>query len=679
MSHRITRRDFLNGAALAVGSTLLPAAQGSEQQLSVPPPPVGKGPDPSAEEPLLARGITPEDPRYYPPALRGMRGSHPGSFEAAHALRDDDFWKNAGHSDGTQETYDLVVVGGGISGLAAAHFFRARAGAKARILILDNHDDFGGHAKRNEVRIGDRVLLMNGGTLGISSPTPYSAVADGLLRSLGIDPPSLQSKCARPGFYHSLGLRPGVFFDKETFGADRLVVGLPGRTLRRGVASSAEEWEAFLAKTPLSPAAQRDIVRLETAQIDYMPGLTSAEKKDRLWRISYKDFLLQYVKTGPEVTAFYQTRTNGEWGVGIDAEPALDLWAWGMPGFQGMHLEPGATSHMSYTAAGYHSTGGSYTFHFPDGNASIARLLVRDLIPDAMPGQSADDVVSARANYAQLDREGWPVRIRLNSTVVRVQHAGEPERATEVEVAYANAGKVYTVRGRGVVLACWNMVIPFLCPSLPEAQKNALLYLVKVPLVYTTVGIRNWTAFHKLGVANISAPGSYFTEASLNSVTDIGEYKSPTSPEEPNLIHLTRTPCQPGLPVRQQQIAGRMELFGTPFSTFEHHVREQLGRMLGGGGFDPARDIEAIIVNRWPHGYGYEYNPLFDPDWPSEQRPNVVGRKPFGRITIANTDSGATAYTDVAIDQAYRAVNELFARQPAAELPSKTAAHLAVS
>lgn len=677
MTLPITRRDFMNGAALALGSTLLSAAQESNQLLSVAPP-LGKGPDTSAEEPLLAGGITPQDPRYYPPALQGMRGSHPGSFESAHALRDGDFWKNAEHPGNARETYDLVVVGGGISGLSAAHFFRARAGAKARILILDNHDDFGGHAKRNEVKIGDRMLLMNGGTLGISSPTPYSAVADGLLHSLGIDPPSLQSKCSRPSVYRSLGLKSGIFFDKETFGADRLVVGAPGRGSRRGAAASAEDWADFLAKTPLSPAAQRDIVRLETAHVDYMPGLRSAEKKDRLSRISYKDFLLHYVKVDPGVIPFYQTRTHGEWGVGIDAEPALDLWAWGMPGFGGMHLDPGVTPRMSYTAAGYYQ-GGSYTFHFPDGNASIARLLVRDLIPDAMPGHTAEDVVTARANYAHLDRPDGPVQIRLNSAVVRVQHVGDPETATEVDVSYSNAGQVSTVRGRSVVLACWNTIIPFLCPSLPEAQKNALLYLVKVPLIYTTVGIRNWSAFQKLGVSNISAPGSYFNDLSLNSVTDIGDYKSPTSSEEPTLLHLTRTPCQPGLPVRQQQIAGRMEIFNTPFTTFEHHVREQLGKILGAGGFDPARDIEAIIVNRWPHGYGYEYNSLFDPDWPPDQRPHVIGRRPFGRITIANTDSGATAYTDVAIDQANRAVNELFATKSADEVPHEAAARPALA
>jgi spermidine dehydrogenase len=673
MTRRITRRDFLNGVAVAVGGTLVPAAQ---QSVFVPPPPMGSGPDSSSTDPLLARGITPANPQYYPPALLGMRGSHPGSFEAAHAVRDDAFWNTAGNVEDTRETYDLVVVGGGISGLSAAHFFRASAGTDARILVLDNHDDFGGHAKRNEVRIDGRMFLMNGGTLGIDSPTPYSAVANGLLQELGVDPPKLSKACSDGALYSSLGLRRGVFFDQATFGADHLAVGLPGSLGRGGSAASAEDWERFLAKTPLSPEAQRDIVRLETAKIDYMPGLTSAEKKDRLWRISYKDFLLHFVKVHPQVIAFYQTRTNGEWGVGIDAEPALDMWAFGLPGFQGMHLEPGVTTHMSYTASGYYSTGGSYHFHFPDGNASIARLLVRNLVPDAMPGNTAEDVVTARANYARLDTAGSPVRIRLNSAVVRVRHLGPPATAKQVEIAYTNGGKVYSVRSSCVVLACWNTMIPFLCPSLPEDQKKALLYLVKVPLVYATVGIRNWSAFHKLGIANVSAPGSYFTDVSLNSVVNIGEYKSPVSPDEPTLLHLTRTPCRPGLPVREQQIVGRMELFSTPFSVFERNIRDQLNRMLTGGGFDSERDIKAIIVNRWPHGYGYEYNPLFDPDWPFAERPNVIGRKRFGRITIANSDSGATAYTDVAIDQAHRAVSELLEAALVKEGPTVSPAEL---
>jgi spermidine dehydrogenase len=636
MDRLITRRDFLNGAAVVVGGSLFAGhsflfGQGQAEVQS--------------------------ENGYYPPTRIGLRGSHVGSFETAHSLRDGTFWKSAGAATDTNESYDLVIVGGGISGLSAAHFFRGHAGPAARILILENHDDFGGHAKRNEFHLGGKLQLCNGGTFLIDSPTPYSLQADALLKLLGIDPPKLEETTTNRKLYSSLGLKSSVFFDKETFGADKLLAGEPGGRWGRR-ADKQQSWTEFLQGAPVSEAVRRDIARIEESDTDYMPGLSSAQKKAKLSRMSYRDFLLNIVKADPGVIPFYQTRTHGEWGVGIEAEPALDCWAIGLPGFQGLHLEPGAAPHMSYSAAGY-ANGGSYNYHFPDGNASIARLLVRNLIPAAVPGHTVEDVVTAKTEYSQLDHADSPIRIRLNSTVVHIRNIGEAASAKEVEVAYAQRGKVFTVRAKGCVLACWNMVIPYICPELPDKQKEALHYLVKVPLVYCSVGIRNWTAFQRLGIENVSAPGSYWENVSLNAAMDIGDYHTPKSPSEPILLHLSRTPCKPGLPAREQHKAGRMELMVTSFEDFERKIRDQLARILSPGGFDPAEDIQAITVNRWPHGYGYEYNPLFDPDWPEEERPNVIGRKKFGRITIANTDSGATAYTDVAIDQAYRAVQEL--------------------
>ena len=640
MDRAIPRRDFLNGAAMIIGAAMLPAAvQASDLETDEPQ----------------------NHPGYNPPISHGLRGSHPGSFEIAHSLRDGTFWQNAAAPERLPEKYDLVIVGSGISGLAAAHFYRARTGAAAKILILENHDDFGGHAKRNEFHLGGKLQLLNGGTMLIDSPTAYSAEAAGLMKKLGVDAVALDKQCSVHGFYKSLGMGPGVFFDRETFGEDRLVAGFEADELDTSPAAARSEMlQAFLEKTPLSEKVRSDILRIEQSKIDYLPGLGSAEKKDRLSRISYKDFLLDMVKVEPGAAAFYQTRTNGEWGVGIDAEPALDCWALGLPGFQGMQLEPGAAPHMSYSAAGY-ATGGSDRFHFPDGNASIARLLVRNLIPSAVSGHFVEDIVTAAVHYDRLDAEGSPIRIRLNSTVVRARNIGEPGTSREVEITYATGKQVYTVHAGACVLACWNMTIPYLCPELPEKQKEALHYLVKVPLVYTSVGLRNWSAFQKLGISNIHAPGAYWNSVSLNWPVNIGDYRSPRSPEEPILLFLSRTPCKPGLPAREQHKAGRRELLVTPFETFERKIRDQLARTLAAGGFDPARDIEAITVNRWPHGYGYEYNPLFDPEWPEGQAPHLVGRKRFGRIAIANSDSGATAYTDVAIDQAYRAVNELLA------------------
>jgi len=640
MDREIPRRDFLNGAAMTIGSALLANSIGTNNR---------------SDEPQNHAG-------YNPPVTSGLRGSHAGSFEIAHGLRDGTFWKNAPAPRALAEKYDLIVVGGGISGLAAAHFYRERAGAKASILILENHDDFGGHAKRNEFHLGGKLQLLNGGTMLIDSPTPYSAVAAGLMKRLGIDPVALDKKCTDHALYRSLGLGSGVFFDRETFGVERLLRSPRG--LEEESAQSPEtesRWKEFLAQAPLTDAVRRDILRIETQNVDYLPGLSSAEKKARLCRISYKDFLLQIAKVDPGVAAFYQTRTNGEWGVGIDGEPALDCWALGLPGFQGLKLDPGSAPHMSYTAAGY-ARGGSDRFHFPDGNASIARLLVRDLIPGAVPGNSVEDVVTASANYARLDTPGSAIRIRLNCSVVRVRNVAldATNGVGEVEVAYATGKDVFQVRGSACVLACWNMAIPYLCPDLPEKQKEALHYLVKVPLVYASVGLRNWKAFRKLGISNIYCPGAYWNAVNLNWAVNIGEYRSPRSPEEPILVHLSRTPCKPGLPAREQHKAGRMELLVTPFEIFERKIRDQLVHMLIEGGFDAARDVEAITVNRWPHGYGYEYNPLFDPDWAEGEAPHMVGRKRFGRIAIANSDSAATAYTDVAIDQAHRAVGELF-------------------
>jgi spermidine dehydrogenase len=376
--------------------------------------------------------------------------------------------------------------------------------------------------------------------------------------------------------------------------------------------------------------------------------------------MSYKDFLLNLVKVHPEVIPFYQVRTHGLYGIGIDAVGALECWAYHYPGFEGMSLDPRTTGRMSFTARGDATPKPPYNFHFPDGNASIARLLVRALIPDAMPGRTAQDSVLAKVDYSALDRLQSPIRIRLSSTVARVRHVGPAASAKEVEVTYGQGKKVFDVRGKSVVLACWNMMIPYLCPDLPDKQKEALKYGVKVPLVYTSVALRNWDAFKKLGINGASTPGMYHTGVRLEMPTVIGGYNpTPASSADPILARMTRTPCKPGLPARDQQRAGHVDLLTTTFQTFERRIRDQFARMLKDGGFDPARDIDAITVNRWPHGYAYEYNPLWDPDWPAGQSPCEIGRKPFGRITIANSDAAAAAYTDQAMDQAYRAVNEL--------------------
>lgn len=623
MDRQISRRDFLNGCAVAVGASLTPASPG---WFEAEPPPES---DPQ------------QDPKYYPPAKTGMRGSHDGSWEVAHGMRDGKSWPDPAPD---KESYDLIVVGGGISGLAAAYFFRKLSGPQSRILVLDNHDDFGGHAKRNEFRAGDRLLLGYGGTQSLEAPHHYSAVAFGLLQELGIDVDRFY-KYFDQNLYKSMNLKRATFFDQETFGNDVLLPGFGAHYL------GLEYPPEILAKIPIAEPARQDLARLQTTKVDYFADLSLEEKKHKLIKTSYKDYLLQYVKVHPDIIKIFQSAPHGLYGVGIDAVSAWDCHEMDYPGFRGIRLE---------RPTGTPENEEPYIFHFPDGNASVARLLVRSLVPGAVPGSSMEDIVTARVNYARLDESGSSVHIRLNSTGVRAKHVGDPQSATEVEVIYVRGGKAHNVRASHCVLACYNMVIPYLCPEMSEEQKQALHYAVKIPLVYTNVQIRNWESLRKLGLSSIYAPGGYFSTVSLDFPVSIGEYRFPSSPEEPCLLHLLRTPCKPGLPCKDQYRAGRWELLGTPFDTFERNVRNELGRMLGSGGFDPATDVQAITVNRWPHGYAYEYNPLFEPlDRPASERPCVKGRQPFGRIHIANSDADGHAYTNIAIDQGYRAVEEI--------------------
>jgi spermidine dehydrogenase len=619
MNSNITRRDFLNGVGISVGSSLLGCDPFLLDVFGVPD-----------------TAFAPEkDPGYYPPAKTGLRGSHPGSFEVAHSLRDGKQWPKA--TDDKKESYDLVVVGGGISGLSAAYFFRKSFGPKAKILILDNHDDFGGHAKRNEFHAGDRLLLGYGGTQSIEAPGHYSPEAIGLLKEIGIDVQRFY-KYFDQNLYKSMNLKRTTFFNKETFGVDRLVPGA-------GMHSTPEA----ISQIPIDEAARKDLARLQNDAVDYLPNLSAEEKRVKLIKTSYKDFLLQFVKVHPEVIKVFQAAPHGLYGVGIDAVSADDCREMNYPGFKGM---PATTTE--------HEEREPYIFHFPDGNSSIARLLVRSLVPGSAPGNTMEDIVTAKLNYAKLDDPTSPVHIRLNSTAIGAVHVGDPATSREVEITYVRGGKAHEVRAGQCVLACYNMVIPYLCPEMSDKQKEALAYAVKIPLVYTNVQIRNWKPFQKLGVNNIYSPGGYFSSVSLDFPVSIGDYKFPSSPDEPCLLHLVRTPCRPGLDCKDQYRAGRADLLATTFETFERNIRDQLGRMLAGTDFDPARDIQAITVNRWPHGYAYEYNPLFEPvDRPDSQRPCVIGRQPFGRIKIANSDADGHAYTNIAIDQAYRAVREI--------------------
>jgi spermidine dehydrogenase len=633
--HQLSRRDFLNGSAisLAAGTAISPMdalSQGLPGQNALPPD-------------------------YYPPSLQRLRGSHEGSFEVAHGFRDGQRWQAV---DSGEREYDLVVVGAGISGLSAAYFYRKQHGPDSRILIIDNHDDFGGHAKRNEFWHEGRMYLVNGGTLNVEAPSQYSTVSAGLLWELGIDRTRYFEKNRDMfSFYRDMGLRSSMFFDRENFGDDKLVVDYRAESIRDSI-----------AKSPLNEKAQDDVVRLYETKENYFPGLSAKETRKRLSHMSYHDYLVDVIKCDPVVVKLFQASFHGSFVVGPDAIPAIYFRDNGYPGFAGLTLEDLPPNLLAHEPGGQHgrenaerAREGDPDMYFPDGNATITRLLVRSLVPGVVPGEDMDDVISAVLDYQKLDRNQNDCRIRLNSFVTDVRHLNN----SQVQISYVLGDQAYSVKSKSAVLACWNTMIPYICPEISSDQKEALAYGVKSPLVYSGVLLANWRSFVDAGISGVTAPGKKFSRSSLQASVTMGDYTTNRSPDDPIVLRMSAyfdVPNQ-GLNRREQHLAGRNEMLATSFNDFEFMIRDKLTRVLGSSGFDDERDILGITVNRWPHGYSYSYNPLSDSEeWAyttTDERPCVVGRQRIGRIAIANADASASPHTDGSINEAYRAVSEL--------------------
>jgi len=378
-----------------------------------------------------------------------------------------------------------------------------------------------------------------------------------------------------------------------------------------------------------------------------LAGRSVDEKRNLLKTTSYRDYLTKICGCSEEVANCFQGRTLGFFALGCDAVPAADVREFGYPGFAGLGLPADSAAEWKEP----------YIYHFPDGNASLARLLVRSLVPSIAPGHDMDDIVLARFDYDALDRPEQNVRIRLDSTCVDVREAGD-----KVLVGYVRAGAAHRIAAKHVVLACFHMMIPHIVPDLPQPQRAALAQNVKAPLVYTNVLVRHWRPWIELKVHDIVAPMSFHSRVALDFPVSLGGYRHARDPAEPILLHLEHVPGAPnsGLDARAQFRTGRTKLLEMTFADFEARIRDELDRMLGAGGFSSARDIAAITVNRWAHGYGYVANSLFDAD--DYEDTIVRARQPFGRIAIANSDAGGDAYAHLAIDQAARAVRELAQR-----------------
>ena len=617
----ISRRDFLDGVAVAAGGMAL--------------------------SPLISLANSGQAFSHagYPPSLTGMRGNHPGSYEVAHALarygqRPTDFAPVDG-------IYDLVVVGGGISGLTAAYLYKKRAGPDTKILILDNHDDFGGHAKRNEFSADGRTLLGVGGSLNLEQGAMGDA-ALALLEEIGVDFAGLR-QAIEPAYMISDPLAEhGLYLNASDFGADRSING-PWNLTWAGFG----DFSAAIRSLELAAADEAGLIALIGAQTDFLKGIPNEEREQFLHETAYATFLSERVGMSGSGIKIVEPWIKALFGVSAKSVSVYEALKAGAPG--ATSVTPPALD----TAEAEEVDPDLYRYPiFPDGNASVARLLVSHLIPSAVPGDAAESIVTRVVDYGRLDREGASVRLRLNSTAVNVTNRDDGL----VDVAYVVDGKNRVVRCRSSILAGYAGMVPSLCPELPVEQRKNLAYGVKVPFICTNVLLRSGTAVRKQAVSGYQCPGSFYSLVASAPPLSLGGYEAPTGDDDPLVVWMISAPAPEatgGESARDLCRQGRHRLLSMSFDEIESATLSQLTGMFGSSGFDAKRDVEAITVNRWAHGYAYEYMDLHDPKWPPGQAPHELARAPIGRISIANSDTEAHAYVQSAIDAAIRAVNEI--------------------
>lgn len=611
MKSKITRRDFINGTLVVAGSSLLPLEAGAQAAMAA------------------------LDPSYYPPARTGLRGSHPGSNDHAHSLA----WSGRtdwGSVTQLAETYDLVVVGAGLSGLAAACFYQQKHGRDKKILILDNHDDFGGHARRNEHTIGDVMRICYGGSQTIVEPKHADEVVLKLLADIGVDLKRFETAYDLEFFRrHNLG---GVtWFNSEVFGEDKLVqhpyCNYPNYV--EGVMGGKISHEEAARQAPLSARGKEQLLAVLNGGLHRL-NVPEGEMQDYIETHAYFDYLKD---------------TLGVDDPGVLRMARHSVIDWASSGAEMLSIgQAKRAGAMGFEPVAVYDEENPYIHHFPDGNAGVARAMVKYLVPAVADGDSAEELVLARFDYSQLDKPGQAARIRLNSTAVNVAHAGSPDNSSEVFVSYINNNQPYRVKAGAVVMACYNMIIPHIVTGLPEEQAAALKLQGKSPLQFSTVGLRNWRAMKELGIGVAMSPGNMHQAVLMDFPVSMGGYEFTRTPDDPCVIQMISCPYgEVGAPEQEQYREARYRMLSLQFADYEQEIRRHLSGMFAGAPFDFDRDVASISVNRWAHGY--------TTGGPGDS--TRIGRQPFGRVTIANADSEGDADAKTAIMMGHRAVNEL--------------------
>jgi spermidine dehydrogenase len=607
-SQKITRRDFLNGTLLASGAALVSAA--CPFQLM------------AAEDWNGSPGIG---------DYADANGDTHQVMVDGHVIRDHVFDRTRAAIQDTGETYNCVIVGGGISGLSAALFYQRATSAKS-CLVLENHPIFGGEAKRNEFNVDGQHLIASQGSAMWFQPMPGSFLQH-FYDSLGIDP--RQFKYQKNASNIATGVTPyagdgsnfGFFFGADTgYAEDTWLV---------------DPWGKKLEGAPIPVEAKRELLAMRTMS-DHRPkprshGDAVARQLDSI--TLEDDLMVRHGLSRDTIRRYLSPVTGGGSGIGADVLSAYTDYAPDL-------LFP------------WEKQNGPQMF--PGGNTGVARHIVKALLPAAIPGPvTMADICQSPVNFAALDRPHQPTRIRLGTTVISIEHEGEPAHSPHVNIVYLREGQLHLVRARSVVLANGNWTINSIVRDLPTAYRHAYAQFFRAPCIMANVAVRNWRFLAKMGISQCQWFGEIGNYMAVRRVATFGGGAPELSPDTPTVLTLKILFAKPGRSLAEQVNTGRYTLMTTPFSVYEKQLRDLFTNMFGKQGFDGRRDLAGIILNRWGHAYlvpqpGFFFGRNGQPA-PSE----LMRNHPFGRIAFANSDLSGIMDHRASITEGHRAVRQV--------------------